>query len=99
MSSPRLTVRTRLALLLAFVNLMLVVAAGYAWYAITRLNEQLEHTIKEHHEVERAADLARQRPARVQGPGAGVEEHAHPRQRLRLFDKHTGRPSPTARRR
>src|SRR5687767_6104689 len=54
-----LTVRTRLALLLAFVNLMLFAAAGYAWYAISRLNGQLEHTIKEHHHVEAAANFAR----------------------------------------
>jgi len=54
-----LTVRTRLALLLAFVNLMLFAAAGYAWYAISRLNGQLEHTIKEYHHVEAAANFAR----------------------------------------
>jgi methyl-accepting chemotaxis protein len=54
-----LTVRTRLALLLAFVNLMLFAAAGYAWYAISRLNGQIEHTIKEHHHVEAAANFAR----------------------------------------
>jgi methyl-accepting chemotaxis protein len=53
------TVRTRLALLLAFVNLMLFAAAGYAWYAISRLNGHIEHTIKEHHEVELAANLTR----------------------------------------
>jgi methyl-accepting chemotaxis protein len=53
-----LTVRTRLALLLAFVNLMLFAAAGYAWYAISRLNGHIEHTIKEHHEVEQVAGLA-----------------------------------------
>jgi hypothetical protein len=54
-----ITVRTRLALLLAFVNLMLFVAAGYAWYAISRLNGHLDHTIKEHHAVELGANLAR----------------------------------------
>ena len=53
-----LTVRTRLALLLAFVNLMLFAAAGYAWYAISRLNGHIEHTIKEHHEIEQVAGLA-----------------------------------------
>ena len=53
-----LTVRTRLALLLAFVNLVLFAAAGYAWYAIGRLNGHIEHTIKEHHEVEQVAGLA-----------------------------------------
>ena len=54
-----LSVRTRLALLLGFVNLMLFLAAGYAWYAITRLNGQVEHTIKEHDHVEAAGNLAR----------------------------------------
>jgi methyl-accepting chemotaxis protein len=53
-----LTVRTRLALLLAFVNLMLFAAAGYAWYAISRLNGHIEHTIKEHHEIEQVAGFA-----------------------------------------
>jgi len=54
-----LTVRTRLAALLAFVNLTLFVAAGYAWYAIARLNDQIDHTIKEHEVVEATANLAR----------------------------------------
>jgi methyl-accepting chemotaxis protein-1 (serine sensor receptor) len=54
-----LTVRTRLALLLTFVNLMLFAAAGYAWYAITRLNGHIEHTIKENNHVEAASNLAR----------------------------------------
>ena len=40
------TIRTRLALLLAFVNALLFAAAGYAWYAIARLNDQLVHTIR-----------------------------------------------------
>ena len=38
---------------------MLFAAAGYAWYAISRMNGQIEHTIKEHHHVEVAANLAR----------------------------------------
>jgi methyl-accepting chemotaxis protein-1 (serine sensor receptor) len=54
-----LTVRTRLALLLAFVNLMLFAAAGYAWYAINRLNGQIEHTIREHDAVEQVSNTAR----------------------------------------
>ena len=54
-----LTVRTRLALLLAFVNLMLFAAAGYAWYAINRLNAQIEHTIREHDAVEQVSNAAR----------------------------------------
>ena len=46
-----LTVRTRLALLLA-VNLMLFLAAGYAWYAITRLNGHISTPSREHRQVE-----------------------------------------------
>ena len=53
-----LTVRTRLTLLLAFVNLMLFAAAGYAWYAIARMNGQIEHTLKEHQLVETASNAA-----------------------------------------
>jgi methyl-accepting chemotaxis protein len=41
-----LTIRTRLALLLGFVNVLLFAAAGYAWYAIARLNDQLVQTIR-----------------------------------------------------
>ncbi|MEP7068113.1 MAG: methyl-accepting chemotaxis protein [Usitatibacter sp.] len=46
MSFANITIRTRLTLLLAFVNALLFAAAGYAWYAITRLNDQLVHTIQ-----------------------------------------------------
>jgi methyl-accepting chemotaxis protein len=54
-----LTIRTRLTLLLVFVNVLLVTAAGYAWYAIARLNDQLEHTIQVQDVVERTGDLSR----------------------------------------
>jgi methyl-accepting chemotaxis protein len=59
MNFRNLSIRTRLALLLAFVNVLLVAAAGYAWYAIARLNDQLEHTIQVQDQIERAADLSR----------------------------------------
>ncbi|HUQ29050.1 MAG TPA: methyl-accepting chemotaxis protein [Usitatibacter sp.] len=59
MNFKNLTIRTRLTLLLAFVNVLLVAAAGYAWYAISRLNDQLEHTIQVQDQVERASDLSR----------------------------------------
>src|SRR4030095_1920697 len=53
-----LSVRARLASLLIFVNVLLLASAGYAWYAISRLNGQLDHTIKEHKDVEAATMLA-----------------------------------------
>jgi methyl-accepting chemotaxis protein-1 (serine sensor receptor) len=53
------TIRTRLALLLAFVNVLLLAAAFYGWYAISRLNGQLESTITLQNQVEVASDLAR----------------------------------------
>lgn len=55
----RLTIRTRLAALLIFANVLVVAAAGYAWYAIARLNSQLTQTIKIQDPIERAADLSR----------------------------------------
>jgi methyl-accepting chemotaxis protein len=59
MSLLNLTVRARLILLLVFVNALLLAAAGYAWYAIARLNNQLEATIQLQNQVEGAADLSR----------------------------------------
>ena len=59
MTFKNLSIRTRLSLLLAFVNVLLVAAAGYAWYAISRLNDQLEHTIQVQDQAERTADLSR----------------------------------------
>ena len=58
-SLASMSVRTRLAALLAFANLFLVVAAGYAWYAIARLNAQIENVIAVQNEVDAAGDLAR----------------------------------------
>ena len=55
----RLTIRARLGALLVFVNVLLIAAAGYAWYAIARLNSQLTQTIKVQDQVERTADLSR----------------------------------------
>jgi methyl-accepting chemotaxis protein len=54
-----LTIRARLALLLAFVNAMLFAAAGYAWYAIARLNGQLEHAMQVQEQEDRAGEAAR----------------------------------------
>ena len=58
-SFASMSVRARLAALLAFANVFLVVAAGYAWYAITRLNAQMENVIATQNQVEAAGDLAR----------------------------------------
>src|SRR5687768_14163771 len=54
-----LTIRTRLVVLLLFVNSMLFAAAGYAWYAIARLNGQLEHSLQVQDQEDRATDAAR----------------------------------------
>ncbi|HUL95333.1 MAG TPA: methyl-accepting chemotaxis protein [Usitatibacter sp.] len=54
-----LSVRARLAILLAFVNLLLLAACGYAWYGITGLGNQLEETIAAQNGAEAAGDLAR----------------------------------------
>jgi methyl-accepting chemotaxis protein-1 (serine sensor receptor) len=59
MSLMNLSVRARLVLLLAFVNALLLAAAGYAWYAIARLNTQLESTISVQNQVEDVGDLSR----------------------------------------
>ena len=59
MSFARLSVRARLAALLVFANVFLVAAVGYAWYAISRLNAQLENVIAVGNKVEIANDLAR----------------------------------------
>jgi methyl-accepting chemotaxis protein len=54
-----LSIRTRLALLLVFVNVLLVAAAGYGWYAIAQLNDQLEHALYVQDQAEKAGDLSR----------------------------------------
>src|SRR5262249_19022339 len=54
-----LSIRARLAALLVFANMFLVASAGYAWYAISRLNSQLENVIAVSNQVEAANDLAR----------------------------------------
>ena len=59
MGPTRLTVRARLILLLVFVNVALLGAAGYAWYALNRLNAEFASTLAKQNQVESAADLAR----------------------------------------
>jgi methyl-accepting chemotaxis protein len=58
-SIQRLSVRARLAILLVFVNGLLAVAAGYSWYAITRLGSQLQGAIDQQNLVATASDAAR----------------------------------------
>jgi methyl-accepting chemotaxis protein len=58
-SFANVTIRTRLALLLVFVNVLLFAAAGYAWYAIARLNGQLEHSLRIQSLSDKAMDAAR----------------------------------------
>ncbi|MFZ3322749.1 MAG: methyl-accepting chemotaxis protein [Usitatibacter sp.] len=59
MGLANLSVRARLTILLAFVNVLLLVAAGYAYYALTRQSAQLEAVINTQNRVEAAGDLAR----------------------------------------
>ena len=59
MSIGNLSIRARLSILLVFVNVLPIAASGYAWYAISRLNNQLEATIAVQNQVEAASDLSR----------------------------------------
>ncbi len=59
MFAKNLGVRARLAALLAFANLFLVVAAGYSWFAISQLNARLEEVIATESRVQSAVDLSR----------------------------------------
>jgi methyl-accepting chemotaxis protein len=54
-----LTIRARLAVLLIFVNALMLLAAGYAWYAISRLNDQLLNVLYAQNQVETAGDMSR----------------------------------------
>ena len=60
MSIKTLSVRARLAILLVFVNGLLVVAAGYSWYAISRLSSQLQGAIDTQNQVATTTAAARQ---------------------------------------
>ena len=55
----KLSVRARLAILLAFVNGLLLVAAGYSWYAISRLSSQMQGAIETQNQEAAASDLSR----------------------------------------
>jgi len=49
----------RVAIQGALASLVLLAASGYAWFAISRLNNQLESTIAMQNHVEAAADQSR----------------------------------------
>ena len=55
----RLSVRARLICLVIFMNATLLGAAGYAWYALDRLNSEFAASIAKQNQVEAAADVAR----------------------------------------
>src|ERR1700759_2430563 len=59
MRFTQLSVRARLAILLAFVNALLLVAAGYSWYAIARLSSQMQGVIETQNQEAAASDLSR----------------------------------------
>ena len=59
MFATKLGVRARLAALLAFANLFLVVGSGYAWFAISQVNARLEAAMATEARVQRAVDLSR----------------------------------------
>ena len=54
-----MSVKARLAIMLAFVNVLLLVAAAYAWYAISQLNNELESVANTQNLVVATGDLAR----------------------------------------
>jgi methyl-accepting chemotaxis protein len=59
MSIAKLSIRARLTALLVFVNVLLLAAAGYAWYALNALNGQLVNVVYAQGQVEEAGDLSR----------------------------------------
>jgi methyl-accepting chemotaxis protein len=59
MSLGHLSVKARLAGLLVFVNALLFLSAGYAWYAISKLNTQLESSLALESRLAAASDLTR----------------------------------------
>ena len=59
MALGNLSIRTRLTGLLMFVNVLLFVAAGYAWYAIATLNDRMNEMIDTQNHIEEAGDLSR----------------------------------------